>query len=90
MISGSVIRNAAVDLRFSAFCRLERFRAGCEPAALFDCNGDISHGASSSRDSFSRTILATQVCRSFPALCDRGYAAAAHHSVGRRNDFPGA
>jgi hypothetical protein len=28
MISGNVIRNAAVDLRLSIFCRLERLRAG--------------------------------------------------------------
>src|SRR3954451_13257937 len=37
-ISGSVIRNAAVDFRFSAAWRLERLRVGRAPAALFGCN----------------------------------------------------
>ena len=35
MISGSVIRNAAVDFRFSAVRKLERLRVLPAPATLF-------------------------------------------------------
>ncbi len=36
MISGSVIRNAAVDFRFSAVRKLERLRVPATLATLFD------------------------------------------------------
>ena len=36
MISGSVIRNAAVDFRFSAVRKLARLRVLAAPATLFD------------------------------------------------------
>src|SRR6185312_3360227 len=88
MISGSVIRNAAVDLRLSVFCRLERFRAGCVAPTRSGCN------ATSAISIFLARIISTDwmfknarepACRRL-STAERTIAACGSQPANRRGD----